>query len=131
MNTTTVYVKKLVSFDSDGGTSVSNKYVYYGSGRTYGTLSDPTKTCYTFDGWYDAATSGSQVTSSTEVTSTDLTQTLYAYWTAVPPSCDIGTFSDWTNVGSCTTTYGTGVCSSTTTKECQVVNSCNVGSFTG
>jgi len=41
-----------VSFNSMGGSSVASKTVTYG--QTYGTLGSPTKTGYTFDGWYDA-----------------------------------------------------------------------------
>lgn len=49
-------------------------------GSTYGTLPTPTRTGYTFDGWYTAATGGTKVTSSTTVT-TSGNQTLYAHWT--------------------------------------------------
>jgi uncharacterized repeat protein (TIGR02543 family) len=68
-----------VSFDSQGGSSVSSKTVTYGS--TYGTLTSPTKTGYTFAGWYTAASGGSQKTASSTV-STAGNHTLYAHWTA-------------------------------------------------
>lgn len=67
-----------VSFNSQGGSSVSSKTVSYDS--TYGTLSKPTKSGYTFAGWYTAASSGSPVTSDTKVKITG-DQTLYARWT--------------------------------------------------
>ena len=66
-----------VSFDSNGGSAVSSKSVTYDS--TYGTLPTPTRTGYTFVGWFTAASGGSQVTSSTKVTITG-NQTLYAHW---------------------------------------------------
>ena len=68
-----------VKFDSQGGSSISDKSVTYDS--TYGALSSPTKTGYTFAGWYNSASGGTQVTSSTKVSIT-VTQTLYARWTA-------------------------------------------------
>ena len=67
-----------VKFDSQGGSSISDKSVTYDS--TYGALSSPTKTGYTFAGWYNSASGGTQVTSSTKVSIT-ATQTLYARWT--------------------------------------------------
>ena len=47
---------------------------------TYSGLSIPTRTGYTFDGWYTAATGGTKVTTTTTVLITG-TQTLYAHWT--------------------------------------------------
>ena len=69
-----------VTFDANGGTpATSSKSVTYGS--TYGTLPTPTRTGYTFDGWFTAASGGTQVQPSTTVTITSA-QTLYAQWTA-------------------------------------------------
>ncbi|MBE6686879.1 MAG: hypothetical protein E7591_06565 [Ruminococcaceae bacterium] len=59
--------------------SVSSITVAYDS--TYSALPAPTRTGYTFNGWFTAATGGTQVTSSTKVTITS-NQTLYAHWTA-------------------------------------------------
>lgn len=47
---------------------------------TYSSLPNPTRTGYTFDGWFTAATGGSKVTTATTVLITS-TQTLYAHWT--------------------------------------------------
>lgn len=47
---------------------------------TYSGLPNPTRTGYTFDGWFTAATGGSKVTTATTVLITN-TQTLYAHWT--------------------------------------------------
>ena len=69
-----------VYFNANGGSvSTSSKTVIYGS--TYGTLPTPTRTGYSFDGWYTASSGGSQVTSSTTVT-TASNHTLYAHWNA-------------------------------------------------
>ena len=69
-----------VSFDANGGSvSTTSKSVTYGG--TYGTLPTPTRTGYTFDGWYTAASGGTKITSSTTVNLT-ANQTLYAHWTA-------------------------------------------------
>lgn len=68
-----------VSFNSHGGSSVADKTVTYDA--TYGTLTNPTRTGYTFNGWFTAETGGTQVTSSTKVQITS-TQTLHAHWTA-------------------------------------------------
>lgn len=68
-----------VSFDSTGGSSVSSITVAYGS--NYGSLSTPTKTGYTFNGWYTASSGGTQVAPSTKATSAS-DHTLYAQWTA-------------------------------------------------
>ena len=68
-----------VNFNANGGSvTTTSKTVTYDS--TYGTLPTPTRTGYTFTGWYTAASGGSQVTDSTTVKITS-TQTLYAHWT--------------------------------------------------
>lgn len=68
----------VVTFNANGGSvSQSTKTVTYGS--TYGTLPTPTRTGYTFLGWYTSSSGGSQVTSSTTV-STASNHTLYAHW---------------------------------------------------
>ena len=75
---TTTYT---VSFNANGGSvSTSSKTVTNGS--TYGTLPTPTRSNYTFDGWYTAQSGGSKITSSTSVNLTG-NQTLYAHWSAV------------------------------------------------
>ena len=47
---------------------------------TYGSMPSPTRTGYTFAGWWTAASGGTQVTSSTTVTIPS-NHTLYAHWT--------------------------------------------------
>ena len=66
-------------FDANGGSvSPSSTTVTYGS--TYSSLPTPTRTGHIFNGWYTAASGGTQVTSSTTVTTTS-DQTLFAQWT--------------------------------------------------
>ena len=68
-----------VTFNPNGGTvSPTTATVTYDS--TYGTLPTPTRTGYTFAGWWTAASNGTQITSSTKVAIT-AAQTLYAHWT--------------------------------------------------
>ncbi|MBE6688895.1 MAG: hypothetical protein E7588_06410 [Ruminococcaceae bacterium] len=67
-----------VYFDANGGTnSTSSKVVTYTS--TYGTLPTPTKTGYSFNGWYTSSSGGTQITSSSTV-NTSADHTLYAQW---------------------------------------------------
>lgn len=71
--------KYVVTFNANGGTTpTATKEVTYNS--TYGTLPTPSKTGYTFSGWYTAASGGTKVSDTTKVTITDK-QTLYAHWT--------------------------------------------------
>ncbi len=84
-NKTTYYLNFVVAtptvtFNANGGScSTASKTVTYGS--TYGTLPTPTRTGYTFGGWYTATSNGTEITSTTKVTTTSA-QTLYAIWTA-------------------------------------------------
>ena len=80
-NTLTVY------YDANGGTvSPTSKNVTYNS--TYGTLPNPTRTGYTFTGWYTSASGGTKVSSSTKVT-TSANHKLYAHWTTNSYTLDI------------------------------------------
>lgn len=66
-----------VSFDANGGSvsPATKSYTVYG---TYGSLPTPTRSGYTFNGWYTAASGGTKITASSTV-STSIT-TLYAQW---------------------------------------------------
>jgi len=69
-----------LSFDANGGSvSTTSKNVAYNA--TYGTLPTPTRTGYTFDGWYTSASGGTKKTSSSTYTTAG-NSTLYAHWTA-------------------------------------------------
>ena len=69
-----------VTFDAQGGTvSQQSKTVTYG--KEYGTLPTPTRTGYTFAGWFTLPTDGDLVDAETPVTTFD-NHTLYAHWDA-------------------------------------------------
>lgn len=69
-----------VTFDPNGG-KVSQTSMTVTSGLTYGTLPTPTRTGYTFNGWFTAATGGQEMTYNTYFQKA-ANQTLYAHWTA-------------------------------------------------
>lgn len=110
---TTVYVKVYLAFDENGGSAVPDKFVYYGSSRTYGTLPTPTRSGFTFNGWWTGLSTGTQVVSSTTVTTTSLSQTLFARWISAGPTVwtYIGTsggFNSTTNAFGSSTSCGSG-----------------------
>ena len=68
-----------VTFNANSGTtSVASKEVIYG--EAYGELPVPTRTGYTFNGWYTAANGGTKITADTAMTTAE-NHTLYAQWT--------------------------------------------------
>jgi uncharacterized repeat protein (TIGR02543 family) len=74
------YIKRTITFNPEGGTVLPTT-IGVGDGLTigdFGTLPTPTRTGYTFDGWYTAASGGTLVTSATIVTGN---VTYYAHWT--------------------------------------------------
>ena len=70
----------LVILNPNGG-EIDNDEVMVKYGSTYGELVSPTRTGYTFQGWYTAIDGGEKVTSTTQVKITS-TQNLYAHWKA-------------------------------------------------
>ncbi|MBP3285200.1 MAG: InlB B-repeat-containing protein [Clostridia bacterium] len=91
-------------FNSNGGSTVATQIVK--NGDTYGTLPTPTKTNYTFAGWYKESSLTNQVTSSTTVTATG-NHTLYAKWTGVKSNVTLNNQSATTaGTTSVTATYG-------------------------
>lgn len=69
-----------VTFNANGGrVSQASKVVTIG--KTYGTLPTPTRTGYSFDGWYTDQTGDTKVTETTTV-GANPSATLYAHWTA-------------------------------------------------
>ena len=69
----------LIYHGNGGGTpSPTSKKITYDN--LYGTLATVSRTGYTFNGWWTAATGGSRITENTKVTVTS-NQTLYAHWT--------------------------------------------------
>ena len=82
-NTHTLYAQWMpntykVTFNANGGTpeTTSGDVTY---DNQYGTLPEPTRTGYTFVGWFTDVTNGVEVTKETTVAITDA-QTLYAHW---------------------------------------------------
>lgn len=71
-----------VSFNANGGNvSSTSKVVVFN--HSYGDLPTPSaRTGYTFDGWFTAASGGTQITSSSIFTNVG-NQTLYAHWTPI------------------------------------------------
>ena len=68
-----------LTLDPNGGSvSTTSKTVTYDS--TYGDLPTPTRTGYTFNGWYTASSGGTKIESTTQV-KTAGNHTLYAHWT--------------------------------------------------
>ncbi len=63
---------------NDGSVSTTSKTVTYGA--AYGSLPTPTRTGYTFNGWYTAATGGTKIAADTTVSAAS-DHTLYAQWT--------------------------------------------------
>ena len=66
-----------LTYNANGG-SVSPKNKAIKEGASYGSLPTPTRSGYTFDGWYTNASGGSKVSSSTKMTKDT---TIYAHWT--------------------------------------------------
>jgi len=87
--TTTTKVKKKVTyyaqwaktytltFDANGGT-VTPKSKKIGNKLSYGTLPTPTRSGYTFAGWYTAKTGGKQVSTTTKMVAKNVK--VYAQW---------------------------------------------------
>lgn len=72
----------LITFNSTGGdVNTQNKIVYYG--QKYGELPIPTKSNYTFEGWYTDEIEGEEITSTMTVDKL-VNQMLYAHWSANP-----------------------------------------------
>lgn len=77
-----------VTFSPNGGlVGITSKTVT--NGEMYGDLPTPTRSNYTFDGWFTSASDGTQVTSSTTVSLTS-DQTLYAHWTSTVDPYNLG-----------------------------------------
>lgn len=70
-----------LTLDANGGSvSTTSKTVTYDS--TYGDLPTPTRTGYTFNGWYTASTGGTKIESTTQV-KTASNHISYAHWTPI------------------------------------------------
>jgi len=67
-------------------------------GDTYTIESDPSRTGYTFDGWYDARESGTEITGSSVTITGNLN--LFAYWTLLETSITFNKRDDGSGSGS-------------------------------
>jgi len=104
-----------LSFNANGGTvGTTSKLVYLG--EKVGTLPTPTRTHYTFKGWYTAASGGTKITADSVLTESG-TKTLYAQWDMVPYKVSWNTGTGYTitvkrtsspNAGASTGTLSSG-----------------------
>lgn len=93
-----------VTFNANGGSvSTTSKTVTYGS--TYGTLPTPTRTGYTFNGWYTSQSGGGKITASSKVNITS-DQTLYAQWTVNTYTVTFNANGGSVSTSSKSVTYG-------------------------
>lgn len=87
-----------ITFNANGGSvSPASETVTYGA--SIGTLPTPSRTYYTFAGWYTAASGGTQWSSNQTYTTAE-SITLYAHWT--PSFAAVNVYNNITGVG---TTY--------------------------
>lgn len=93
-----------VTFNANGGT-VSTKSKNVTIGKTYGTLPTPTRTGYSFDGWYTQKTDGTEVKNTTSV-GTNPPTTLYAHWIAKKYTVTLDANGGTVSMASRTATYG-------------------------
>ena len=98
-------VKVLVLFDANGG-DLDDFYREVRYDSAYGTLPTPTRSGYTFLGWFTAATGGSQVTATTTVTN-KTEHVLYAHWSGDGSTGAAYTITFNANGGSCSTSSKT------------------------
>lgn len=69
-----------LTYNPNGGTcATASKSIKYG--EAYGTLPTPSRTGYTFNGWFTAASGGTQVSASTVMGAANAT--IYAQWTII------------------------------------------------
>lgn len=92
-----------LTYNANGGSvSPASKSVTYGA--QYGTLPTPSRTGYTFAGWYTAASGGSQVSSITTMDTSNTT--IYAHWNINSYYLDLNGYLDGVTNGGLGS-YGT------------------------
>jgi len=84
----TVNTVNTVTFNANGGDAPSPATILVTPGSAYGTLASATRSGYSLNGWFTAASGGTQVTSVTTVTIMG-NHTLYAQWTQNLPEMDV------------------------------------------
>lgn len=78
-----------VSFNANGG-SVSPSSKTVSKGSSVGALPTPTRSGYTFDGWYTSASGGTKISSTTAING-DVTY--YAHWAAISSKPDLSPYT--------------------------------------
>jgi len=80
-------VTATITFDGNGGTPASQLVTGQRVGSTYAAavnaVTAPTRSGYTFNGWYDAVTGGNLITAFSTIPAANTT--VYAQWTPNPP----------------------------------------------
>ncbi len=71
----------IVTFMPEDGSTPNPETKQVTYNETYGSLATTSRTGYSFDGWYDAASGGNEITAASTVTK-NYDHNLYAYWTA-------------------------------------------------
>ena len=111
--------KYKVTYNANGCGTSSSTSASLTYGGAYGTLPTFTATAgYTFDGWYSAASGGSQVTATTTI-STASDHSIYAHCTNLCTSKTQTCTTAWNQWGACSKTCGTGSQTRTGTKTCK------------
>ena len=95
----------LVTFNTNGGVMAGDNAKTVQSGSAVGTLPTPTRTDYTFAGWYTDASGGTKVDSSTVVTNN---MNLYAHWTRNKVTVSFNSNSGVISSGSSSVTVDVG-----------------------
>ena len=91
ITTTTIAATLTVTYDSQGGSAISSGSTTVG-GSISGSPGTPTRTGYTFNGWFVASSGGSQIVFPYTHGQT-ANFTLYAQWTAIPLAAPAFTLS--------------------------------------
>ena len=93
-----------ITYDSEGGSTVTDGDSTSIAGGSITTLpTDPTRTGFTFTGWYTAASGGTHITAGTAHNQT-ADFTLYAQWQAVPTTTTTTTTTTAPEITTTTTT---------------------------
>ncbi len=92
-----------VNYDVNGGDALTPDHKSVTYNTAYGELPTPTKTGYTFAGWYTQTTGGDAVSSSTIMGAADVT--IHAHWTANTYTVTLDKQSGTGGTGSVTATY--------------------------
>ena len=84
----TIPTRTLITYNVDGGSKFPSKKQIATDATTYGTLAEPTKDGYDFDGWYSDQELTTKVESTTTYTNGTSATTLYAKWNEPLPTID-------------------------------------------